>query len=607
MTLNVCVLTATRIYQSSDFKLTIPATGEVVSERSTKIVTFQYPEFEGFVSYTGVGRWPRKDSPDTSERLAGWLDGYPNESFDDTVGRIQAKGTEFLRRVEQANGRQRHTFLVAAFVNRIPTVVVISNFESITGQELTTIRNDLRIYRRSPDRQPLVVVVGKKAAVHRDHKRALERLVRDIDDPTRIRVALMRLNERAAVSRHAEHAITESCTVVSLQPGGPSFQEISPGSRVELHHVMNGIAVPNLAKLIPGAGARGAFVRQASFGSSRSTQSAQHCRPVLLPSPGTPYELVELSYPGMFEVRAMTINNLRTVVGVASRAESRGHYQYWKWRDDTGMEAMPIFVENDLGVSINDREQIALTALTADRSLRPVLISEGRSHELKIRPEMGECGATCLNYAGWVGGWVTTTQDRTVGDRFRPAVWPSANELVVLQDLPAGRAGRVVDINEAGLALVRSWTSLDKYTIVWDVGSGSARVITSPATSLVSIRLTAQNTILGFYNDADAREVAVVSYAFGEWERLGTDPGFGPISSNDSLQVIGRVRVEGYYRPWVTSVGQQPQLLPTYRYHHGFPAAINNSGMIVGNVAADHGQHAIVWLNTSSRNPRQGE
>ena len=124
MTLNITLVTSSRIYQSSDFMLTIPKPYEVVSTSSTKVVQIQYAHVHGFVTYTGVGRWPNRRSRDTSTRVAEWLSGPGEMSFAELAELIRDKGQQFLRRVVAQAGPQPHTFTIAGFVNGVPSVAL---------------------------------------------------------------------------------------------------------------------------------------------------------------------------------------------------------------------------------------------------------------------------------------------------------------------------------------------------------------------------------------------------------------------------------------------------------------------------------------------------
>jgi hypothetical protein len=85
MTLNITLLTERAIYQSADFRLTNADTGKIITDASTKLVTLQYFEWDGFATYTGVGRWRGRD---TSEWLVDWLRGLEDASPQDIAQRL---------------------------------------------------------------------------------------------------------------------------------------------------------------------------------------------------------------------------------------------------------------------------------------------------------------------------------------------------------------------------------------------------------------------------------------------------------------------------------------------------------------------------------------
>jgi hypothetical protein len=94
MTLNVTVLTPTIIYQSADFRLADFDTGKLITDQSPKTVTLIFQSWNGFVTYTGVGRWRDRD---ISDRVTEWLTGSANLTMDEVAHILETKGTELLR------------------------------------------------------------------------------------------------------------------------------------------------------------------------------------------------------------------------------------------------------------------------------------------------------------------------------------------------------------------------------------------------------------------------------------------------------------------------------------------------------------------------------
>jgi hypothetical protein len=153
VTLNITLVTADRIYQSSDFRLTILKPFEIIETPSSKIVQLHYDNLDGILSYTGVGRWPRKDSPDLAVEVAKWLEGADFSTVVEIAEVIRVRGDDFLAKVARRAGRQQHTFTIAAFENRIPSVALISNFEYVNGddppQTLPALAVTTKAFRRS--------------------------------------------------------------------------------------------------------------------------------------------------------------------------------------------------------------------------------------------------------------------------------------------------------------------------------------------------------------------------------------------------------------------------------------------------------------------------
>jgi len=192
MTLIITALTKLTIYQSADFRLTDGNSGKLISDTSTKLVTLHYGEWDGFVAYTGIGRWKQQD---TSEYVMQWLEGLHSATPADIEILIREKGTEWVDKIAAAlRRRERHTFILAAFHEGSPQLAVISNFEDCLGRNDARAGATLTISNTRFSGQPRVVVSGWKPAVSRHTRRRLERLLRELpDDPERVRRMLAKM------------------------------------------------------------------------------------------------------------------------------------------------------------------------------------------------------------------------------------------------------------------------------------------------------------------------------------------------------------------------------------------------------------------------------
>ena len=90
MTLNITVLTPESIYQSADFRLTDSASGAVITDQSGKTVSFTYPRWAGFVTYTGLGSW---DGRAITAHVADWMGDGANRTMSEVADRLAQEGT----------------------------------------------------------------------------------------------------------------------------------------------------------------------------------------------------------------------------------------------------------------------------------------------------------------------------------------------------------------------------------------------------------------------------------------------------------------------------------------------------------------------------------
>ena len=92
MTLNITVLTETRIYQSSDFRLS--SNGTPLPQPAMKLVSLGYPTFSGLVCYTGIAREGESShNATTADHLVEWLKPTANMKLFRVVETIQRQAT----------------------------------------------------------------------------------------------------------------------------------------------------------------------------------------------------------------------------------------------------------------------------------------------------------------------------------------------------------------------------------------------------------------------------------------------------------------------------------------------------------------------------------
>jgi hypothetical protein len=333
MTLNIALITSDRLYVSSDFKLSVGS--KVISLTSTKLVVLKYPRFDGFVNYTGVGRWPTEAYRDTSDRIIEWLENKADLGFDEIVEVIRVEGDRFLADVERRLERKCHTVTIAGFSDGQAVIAVVSNFETVTGETFADVRAGLQVSSKTVRRDdPLVVITGARGSVDRVQRRALEQLAAQHDDPERIRVALGDLNRAASQSPSARGKISEDCTVISMRSDGGGFQDVPGASRVELLVVINGTHL-DPSRFLPGLDLSTATTRSASFATSK-------------PPSNDRFDLIEIRAKPARECRAMAIDDGGAVAGIISVDESPGYYQYWRWSRDEGVTLIDLFTRNEV-------------------------------------------------------------------------------------------------------------------------------------------------------------------------------------------------------------------------------------------------------------------
>jgi hypothetical protein len=226
LTLNITILTPATIYQSADFRLT--DNGKLVTNRSAKSVVLTYSTWNGFVTYTGLGRWQGKD---LSDLVAEWLADGKQRSMAEVANHLADEGTKLLTAYQQQFRRQhKHTFTLAGFEAGFVRAFVISNFEDCFGTVRESPDQQLTFTSRtlSGGNKATVIVTGYKPAVSTEDKRLLGALATKYpEDGGRIRRRMEALNAKAAMPSVSKGLISQDCVVLSFHADGSGVLQLN--------------------------------------------------------------------------------------------------------------------------------------------------------------------------------------------------------------------------------------------------------------------------------------------------------------------------------------------------------------------------------------------
>lgn len=131
MTFNLSVLTRELAICAVDRRLTTPE-GEIVTERSNKLTLLEFADGHGFITYTGIGRDFRKQTP------TDWIAEIPDLgrlSIDAAAAAIKADAEPRLAAIARNGLNVRHSFVMGGFKRGNPFALLISNYDSIDGPE----------------------------------------------------------------------------------------------------------------------------------------------------------------------------------------------------------------------------------------------------------------------------------------------------------------------------------------------------------------------------------------------------------------------------------------------------------------------------------------
>jgi len=610
MTLNITVLTPQTIYLSADFRLINPKTRKPITDRSPKTVTLNYLDWDGFITYTGIGSWRGQN---VSELVADWLTGQESPSIANVADIVAAKGTELLREIERQYSRMRHTFTLAFFDGDRVRVYVISNFEDCRGNERSAIDDHLTATTRMLGRgkKSTVIVTGQKGAVPVRDRDLLGLVAANYPgDGLRIRKRMAKLNAEAAP--RSRGTVSPDCVVLSFSADG-SGAMLLDSNAVEIPHqfphISNGVNLnKSLAEVFRGLGVDPATmrVRQIGFGSSRGQHVTMQRTPcnyaIRDPHPSAGYQLSEISSSEFELAGPRDINDRSRIVGTGR--SKLGQPQDIPWSYFNGQVDRLNYT--GLAAAVNEPGQVVavLQGVAAPGTATQVAaLYDGGT--LRVLPlyhgdpgvfEGSDSMASAINNSGMIAGEVRSQAEERGRPHTHAAVFRPGKPTLALLEPAAAYGARAADINERGQVLVMvARGAFDVRSILWSPEAGTWEYVGDYTSNVFPIALNDDGIVLGQARNTQAQPVAVICHPGGRWERLGTDDNWAPVDINNKGEVVGRATIELLDRPWLHRPTGETILLPYVTDHHTTAAAMNNLGQIVGSAGADHGAHALVW------------
>ena len=594
MTLNITVLAPGQIYQSADYRLFDPTTKQAFDEPSTKAVITAGLAWTGFVTYTGVGR---VGSRHTSDFVKEWLAEGPNDSFDEVVNRVRHSAEGWIRR--NAPG-YAHSFVVAGFVDGVATAALISNFEQGPARTTRSISTEFVVTQFHARRRPEVIVTGLHAAVPRDARRRLARIVDRVrSDPSRIRRELAALTAGAA--RKHPTLISSDCFVYSQELSGRGHAETFGGARTTMPQALPKPAERAIQSLLNDKfGPSGWSLVGATFArSGEQSPPPDRCSLATIDGAGRPYAVEWLTQPDGRRATPRAVNRDGLVVGDATPTWLGPTYPCaWadgelRWLDHLG----------GLGgqaVSVSEMSVIGGYSERSDRSSAACLWSAGGALARQLDSSDGRhSAARAVNSRGDVAGWVSVHPTEGGQEHFRPALWFGTAMAVLGRS--DSRWGEAVGLKDDGVAVVRLHGSATVEAALWD-GDRLQELPRLPAgaTSFFPLGSTGAGTVVGMMIFKDGKRHVAVCSVMGAWSSPdGLRRPFEAVAIDTSGNIAGRATVDDYQVPllWLAD-DQAVSQLPAVRRHHTAPTYLAEDGIVLGVASADNCAHPIRWVPT---------
>lgn len=583
MTLNVTVLTENAIYQSADYRIGDFDTDKIINDETSKIVALVYEKWSGVISYTGLGLFNYRS---TSDFIVEWLTGLENASFDEVAERLRDKGNAWLNEIAFHLGRKRHTFILAGFVSDRPKLALVSNFENCSGKNETDPESFLSISSKDYNNHPRVVITGRPKAVYRSARLSLKRLANKASvDPAQIRRKLIKVNSMAASTFEAFKNISPECSVISFRSDG----NLSFVGNVMTRTLIWGRPDPTKDELSKALDFELGSLVQAAVATYKPKTPYAPCNPqTIMPDKSAGFTLREIRCKELASCRALKVNNSGIVLGDGYTLERLADSHLWI--TEINDEPKLIGLIGQSGGGINESSEIVTAAKMPDGVLHTARVKI--NGETRIVNCDYDTGATAINLADYIVGWVCIDSKNRGQTNYRPAAWILTQQYL-LEDFGCDW-GIAVDVNNEGIVLVVGYVGFQSRAILWDPLKKTHKVIDN-GIGVYPIAITTDGGVLGSARDNNGQIISCIAKSGECFKKLDTEQGYFATSINDKGDTVGYVMRDGYDKPLLRRAEGEIIWLPYFDQHGCRPSDINDLDVIVGTAHTDHGSHALIW------------
>jgi hypothetical protein len=224
MTLNITIVSAGAVYQSADFRLSVPDPGSRSYKEYKNIAhkhfTFVRPGWTALVAFSGIGVMPSFD-------VDAWLARKERElastaTYEDLI-ELLSGANQWLRKITDAE--RSHTFTLAGFLGRQPFASLLSTYQTVTGQSVLTPHKKLVLSTIRP-RRPKLVLSGRVDSVTGADRKRLLAAARQQTERQAMLALLAQINVNAAHHPSSLGAVGEACWTSYLSRDGKSYGEL---------------------------------------------------------------------------------------------------------------------------------------------------------------------------------------------------------------------------------------------------------------------------------------------------------------------------------------------------------------------------------------------